>query len=100
MGRASSPRAIPARGPFMNIRSCLRSAILGGALLSALPNNAAAAEVMCDPSFQDCRTMLLSPINAETAALDIAMLFMEDDAMADAIIARFNAGVPVRMLVE
>jgi regulation of enolase protein 1 (concanavalin A-like superfamily) len=55
---------------------------------------------MCDPSFQDCRAMLLSRIQNETLAIDLAMLFMEDDALADAIIARFNAGVRVRVLVE
>jgi regulation of enolase protein 1 (concanavalin A-like superfamily) len=67
---------------------------------AALPVRATAAEQMCDPSFQDCRTLLLSRIQNETQALDIAMLFMEDDAMADAIIARHRAGVRVRMLIE
>ena len=60
----------------------------------------AATEVMCDPSFQDCRAMLLSRINSEPLAIDLAMLFMEDDGLADAIIARHNAGVRVRLLVE
>ena len=44
--------------------------------------------------------MLLARINAETVAIDLAMLFMEDDVLADAIIARHNAGVRVRALVE
>ena len=44
--------------------------------------------------------MLLSRIQSETQAIDVAMLFMEDDELADAIIARFNAGVSVRMIVE
>jgi regulation of enolase protein 1 (concanavalin A-like superfamily) len=60
----------------------------------------AATEVMCDPAFQDCRAMLLSRINSEPLAIDLAMLFMEDDGLADAIIARHNAGVRVRLLVE
>jgi regulation of enolase protein 1 (concanavalin A-like superfamily) len=69
-------------------------------LASMLPAGASAAEQLCDPSFQDCRTLLLTRIQSETQALDIAMLFMEDDAMADAIIARHQAGVRVRMLIE
>ena len=55
---------------------------------------------MCDPSFQDCRAILLSRIHGETQAIDLAMLFMEDDALADAIIARHHAGVRVRVLME
>ena len=83
----------------MSVRS-LGSVILAAVLIASLPRPAAAAEVMCDPSFQDCRAMLLSRIQNETSGIDLAMLFMEDDAMADAIIARFHAGVRVRALVE
>lgn len=64
------------------------------------PRPAAAAEVMCDPAFQDCKTLLLTRIQNETYAIDVAMLFMEDDDMANALIARHNAGVRVRALVE
>ena len=84
----------------MRIPRFLRRAALALVLASALPIPAAAAEVMCDPSFQDCRTMLLTRIQNETQAIDIAMLFMEDDAFADAIIARHQAGVRVRILME
>ena len=38
--------------------------------------------------------MLLARIKSEPLAIDLAMLFMEDDGLADAIIARHNAGVP------
>jgi phosphatidylserine/phosphatidylglycerophosphate/cardiolipin synthase-like enzyme/regulation of enolase protein 1 (concanavalin A-like superfamily) len=65
-----------------------------------VPKSARAQEVMCDPSYQDCYTMLLDRINNETLAIDFSMLFMEDDAIADAIIARHNSGVRVRALVE
>ena len=70
------------------------------AALCFIPRPAAAAEFMCDPSYQDCRTILLNYINNETIAIDVAMLFMEDDGLADAIIARHRAGVRVRALVE
>src|SRR4051812_20964580 len=84
----------------MRIPSFLPLGVLAVALVTTFPQDASAAEVMCDPSYQDCRVLLLSRIQAETQAIDLAMLFMEDDALADAIIARFNAGVRVRILVE
>ena len=84
----------------MGLGSFLRRGAFVAALVAVLPIGASAAEVMCDPSYQDCRTMLLTRIQNETVAIDLAMLFMEDDALADAIIARFNAGVRVRVLVE
>ena len=74
--------------------------LIATAMLLALSARAGAAELLCDPSFQDCRTLLLSRIQNETQAIDLAMLFMEDDAMADAIIARHQAGVRVRILME
>ena len=77
-----------------------RALLLTAALLAFPLAAAAQTEVMCDPSFQDCRTLLLTRINNEPLAIDLAMLFMEDDALADAIIARHHAGVRVRILVE
>ena len=84
-------------GPvFSRGRALLLTAALLGFPLAA----AAQTDLMCDPSFQDCRSLLLTRINNEPLAIDLAMLFMEDDALADAIIARHNAGVRVRILVE
>jgi regulation of enolase protein 1 (concanavalin A-like superfamily) len=84
----------------MRFPRLLRRALLAIALVAVVANNALAAEVMCDPSFQDCRAILLSRIQNETQAIDLAMLFMEDDGLADAIIARHQAGVRVRVLME
>ena len=44
--------------------------------------------------------MLLARINSEPLGIDLAMLFMEDDVLADAIIARHKGGLLVRVLVE
>jgi regulation of enolase protein 1 (concanavalin A-like superfamily) len=60
----------------------------------------AAAEQLCDPAFQDCRAPLLDLINNETVGIDVAFWFMEDDRYAQAIIARWHAGVPVRVLMD
>ena len=64
------------------------------------PRAAHAADVMCDPSYQDCRATLLAYIRNETVSIDIAMWFMEDLEMANTIIARFKEGVDVRVLVD
>ena len=57
-------------------------------------------DTMCDPSYQDCRATLLNHVRGETQSIDIAMWFMEDQELADAIVARFNSGVSVRVLVD
>jgi phosphatidylserine/phosphatidylglycerophosphate/cardiolipin synthase-like enzyme len=74
--------------------------VLVSLLLPIAARHAAAAEVMCDPAYQDCRTPLLNLIRNETDSIDVAMWFMEDQEMADAIVARFRAGIPVRAIVD
>jgi HKD family nuclease len=64
------------------------------------PTPAAAAERLCDPAFEDCRTPLLNLIKAETVAIDVAFWFMEDNRYSDALIAKFQAGVPVRVIAD
>src|SRR5215831_14169065 len=60
----------------------------------------AAAETLCDPSWQDCRTPLLNLINNETVGIDVAFWFMQDTRYETAILNRWKAGVPVRVLVD
>jgi phosphatidylserine/phosphatidylglycerophosphate/cardiolipin synthase-like enzyme len=72
-------------------------------LIAALPVLApgpATADVLCDPSFQDCRATLLALVRNETERLDVAMWFMEDQELADAVVAKFREGVPVRAIVD
>ena len=57
-------------------------------------------EWLCDASYQNCRTPLLNLINNETVGLDVAFWFMQDTRYQTAIIARWRAGVPVRVLVD
>ena len=57
-------------------------------------------ERLCDPSFQDCRADLLKYINQETVGIDAGFWLMDDDRYATALINRFNAGVPVRILMD
>ena len=61
---------------------------------------ASAQERLCDPSFEDCYTPLLNAVRAETTGIDMAFYWIELPDLADAIIKRFQAGVPVRLTVE
>jgi len=61
---------------------------------------AAAYDRLCDPAFEDCRTPLLDLIKHETQGIDVAFWFMEDARYLNAIVARWKAGVPVRLLVD
>ena len=67
-------------------------------LLAARP--AAALERLCDPAAENCRTQLLSLIDNERQEIDVAFWFMEDNHYVQHIVARFNAGVRVRLLVD
>ncbi len=66
-------------------------------LLSPAPTY---ADEFCESAVKDCRARLLSYINAERLRLDVGVEEITDTLVADAIIARFRANVPVRMLVE
>ena len=57
-------------------------------------------ERLCDPSFQDCRADLLKYIQQETVGIDAGFWLMDDDRYASALIARWQAGVPVRILMD
>jgi phosphatidylserine/phosphatidylglycerophosphate/cardiolipin synthase-like enzyme len=60
----------------------------------------AAADEFCEPSGTDCRARLLAYIGRETVRIDAGMEEIADSVIADALIARFKAGVPVRALIE
>src|SRR5690242_2413785 len=61
---------------------------------------ASAQERLCDPSLEDCYTPLLKAVQAENTGIDFAFYFIGLPDLADAIIKRFQAGVPVRLTVE
>ncbi len=77
-----------------------RLALCVRALLAAAPRPTAALERFCDPSVENCRTQLLSLIDIERQEIDVGFWFMEDSHSAQHIVARFNAGVRVRLLVD
>lgn len=83
------------------MRSILPSvSLMVVALLAGNARAAAAVDELCDPSFRNCRTPLLALIDKEVVGIDAAWWFMEDQRYSAAIIARWKAGVPVRVLID
>src|SRR5829696_1662164 len=69
-------------------------------LLTLFSGQVHAQERLCDPAFEDCRAPLWSLIDNEKVGIDVAFWFMQDTSYANKIIAKFQAGVPVRVLVD
>ena len=69
-------------------------------LAAGAASPARAAESLCDPAFQDCRTPLLNLINNETVGIDVAFWFMQDTRYETALLNRWRAGVPIRIIVD
>ena len=68
--------------------------------LSFVSEPASAQERLCDTSFEDCRSPLWTLIDNEQVGIDVAFWFMQDTSLSNKIIARHNAGVRVRILVD
>lgn len=78
----------------------LRGFALATVFAFAVTAPAHATDALCDPSFENCRTQLLSLIANEKVELDVGFWFMTDSRYVTAIVNRFQAGVPVRILVD
>jgi phosphatidylserine/phosphatidylglycerophosphate/cardiolipin synthase-like enzyme len=74
--------------------------LLLGSVVLAMPRSASAADVLCDPSYENCRTRLIDLIRTENVGIDVAFWFMEDPRYTSELIKRWQAGVPVRVLVD
>jgi phosphatidylserine/phosphatidylglycerophosphate/cardiolipin synthase-like enzyme len=79
-------------------KSCLNAAAALFALALSAPS--AAQERLCDNSYEDCRATILSLIRAETGGIDVSFWFMTDARYSTEIIRRWQAGVPVRVIVD
>ena len=83
--------------------SVLRSFAVAALVLTSvllLPTRALALEELCDPAYQNCETPLINLIRNETKGIDVAFWFMKDTTFASEIIKRWQAGVPVRVLMD
>jgi len=74
--------------------------ILALVLFTLSVTSAKAQDTLCDTAFEDCRQPLWTLIDNETVGIDIAFWFMQDTSISNKIIARWQAGVPVRILVD
>jgi hypothetical protein len=80
-----------------------RTAVIATAMLATLAATARPAQAidrLCDPANEDCRIILINLIRNERVGIDVAFWFMEDSRYSTELINRFNAGVPVRVLMD
>jgi phosphatidylserine/phosphatidylglycerophosphate/cardiolipin synthase-like enzyme len=70
------------------------------ALLGFTARPAQALERLCDPAHEDCRAILLNYIRLENVGIDVGFWFMEDARFTTELIKRFQAGVPVRVIMD
>src|ERR1041384_1106472 len=82
------------------MRTRILKITFGLLLLSLLTIRAQAQDTLCDTAFEDCRQPLWDLIDHETVGIDVSFWFMQDTSISNKIIARWQAGVPVRILVD
>src|SRR5947208_1764103 len=58
------------------------------------------ADTLCDPSNTNCRTQHLTLIQNEHVGIDVGFWFMQDSRYMNEIIKRWQAGVPVRIIMD
>jgi phosphatidylserine/phosphatidylglycerophosphate/cardiolipin synthase-like enzyme len=73
-------------------------AVLAVLFLGLTPPRVAAQEALYFPSSDNVQAQILARIRAETVRLDIALWLLTDGEIINAIIARHQANVPVRVL--
>ena len=78
----------------------------GVVLMIAATATVAAAQTLapeqrlCDPEFQDCRADVLTYIAQEKVEIDMGFWLMDDARYADALVAAWQRGVKVRVLMD
>jgi phosphatidylserine/phosphatidylglycerophosphate/cardiolipin synthase-like enzyme len=68
--------------------------------LLLLASTARGADTLCDPAAANCRTQLLTLIQNERVGIDVGFWFMQDSRYMSEIVRRWQAGVPVRILLD
>src|ERR1051326_5162042 len=82
------------------MRTRILQVTLALVLFTLSVTSAKAQDTLCDTAFEDCRQPLWTLIDNETVGIDIAFWFMQDTSISNKIIARWQAGVPIRILVD
>ena len=83
-----------------NVRTISRMAMALAIALALLPSRAVALERLCDTAYENCRTPLLTLIKNEKVGIDVAFWFMTDSTVSSALISRWKAGIPIRVLMD
>jgi hypothetical protein len=65
-----------------------------------LAPRADAAEHLCDAAFQNCRDELINLIRNEKIRIDVSFWFMEDARYSNELVKRWQAGLPVRVMMD
>jgi len=96
------PTARVARSLQIALHVMLCKPLIPVAILAAFltSSRAQGAERLCDATFENCRTPLLDLIHNEQIGIDVAFWFMEDARYSTALIERWRAGVPVRVIMD
>ena len=84
----------PGKGPVW-IVCCLLFAL---AALHATAPRVEALDLLCDSSLKSCRSEIINRIRTEAVGIDVATWFFEDSSITRELIAKWQAGVPVRVL--
>jgi phosphatidylserine/phosphatidylglycerophosphate/cardiolipin synthase-like enzyme len=91
--------AFPVRMNIHWLRRLSGGLLLLAATLFSAPH-AEAAEHLCDAAFQNCRTELIDLIRNERVQIDVSFWFMEDSRYSTELIKRWQAGIPVRVMMD
>lgn len=87
--------------PACTERQCVHLVILTVVAISiSMSSRASAQERLCDNSYEDCRTPIIQLIRSENVGLDVSFWFMTDTRYSTEIIKRWQAGVPVRIILD
>ncbi|HEX5429528.1 MAG TPA: phospholipase D-like domain-containing protein [Patescibacteria group bacterium] len=81
--------------------SLLISAVfLFAALGKASAQSTITQDTVCDPSHEDCRSMLIQLIRNEKVGIDWGLWFIKDPRYVTEIIKRFQDGLPIRIIMD
>jgi hypothetical protein len=78
--------------------SSLRTGWCTTVLFLLLVRSASAADAIYFPAVQDVASILVNRINAETVRIDMSAWYLSEHAISIALVNRFKAGVPVRLI--
>src|SRR4051812_43043031 len=90
----------PRSQPASQMMVIARRLLLALFALALFAGPAHGADTLCDPSVANCRTQLLTLIQNENVGVDVAFWFMQDARYMNEVVKRWNAGVPVRILMD